>query len=185
MGHDKISSAEDEGGVPPPLDALLENHGVYTIVWVFFYWGLVETAGRSSGGRASITTWLEATHSFAETILTNYSYCTLFPCVVYTVVDDIPLSHEQLGTERAMNESFFLDSGVFLLNALFFSTTLHHHHHEVSFRSFIHSFISFIPNWCRRILLFADTTRRLAKGVCMYAMCFLLCLVWTSCYLPT
>lgn len=36
MGHDKISSAEDEGGVPQQLDALLENQGVYTIVWVFF-----------------------------------------------------------------------------------------------------------------------------------------------------
>lgn len=102
MGHDKISSAEDEGGVPQQLDALLENQGVYTIVWVF-YWGLGETAGWSSGGRASITTWLEATHSFTETIPTNYSYCTLFPCVVYKVVDHIPLFPRAIGN-RAGDE---------------------------------------------------------------------------------
>lgn len=51
MGHDKISSAEDEGGVPQQLDALLENQGVYTIVWVF----LLGLGGdcRTELGRAS------------------------------------------------------------------------------------------------------------------------------------
>lgn len=48
MGHDKISSAEDEGGVPQQLDALLENQGVYTIVWVFFIgaWGRLPDGAR-------------------------------------------------------------------------------------------------------------------------------------------